>query len=75
LITGGTFKYPLCDITITFSRRPLLLTVGDITYEYKNDIDKKLHKFRYICGTIKRTLKGTLRKDIKLNFTKLQPLL
>lgn len=31
----------------------------DISYNYDNDIDRKLNKYQSMCGTIRRTFKVT----------------
>jgi len=40
------------------------------SFEKDKDIDHKIHKFQYICGTIHRTLKNKTRKDTMLKFYK-----
>jgi len=40
----------------------------DINYEYDNSIEEKLYKCASLYGTINGTLKGKIRKDIKLKF-------
>jgi len=42
----------------------------DITFEYENDIQHKLHKFQHICGTLRKTLKKKTRKETQLKFYK-----
>jgi hypothetical protein len=42
----------------------------DISYNYDDDLQNKLHKFQYICGTIKRTLINKTRKYTQLKFYK-----
>ena len=41
----------------------------DTSYEYDNCIKNKLHKFQYICGTIRSMLKNT-RKDTRIKIFK-----
>ncbi|KAJ4429720.1 hypothetical protein ANN_21924 [Periplaneta americana] len=42
----------------------------NITYDVDRDIDNKISKFQWICGTINRTLKNKTRKETKLKFYK-----
>lgn len=35
----------------------------DITFFTESDIGKKIQKYQYICGTIRRTLKDKTRRD------------
>jgi hypothetical protein len=42
----------------------------DIQYNYDADLQNKLHKFQYMCGTIKQTLINKTRKDTQLKFYK-----
>lgn len=42
----------------------------DLTYENETDIQKKLHRFQHICGTLSRTLKKRTRKETQLKFYK-----
>ena len=50
----GRFKYLRCDIS----------------YKSDTDWEGKLAKFRSICGTIHRCLKGKTRKDTGIEFYK-----
>jgi hypothetical protein len=42
----------------------------DISYNYDDDLQNKLHKFQYMCSTIKRTQIHKTRKDTLLKFYK-----
>lgn len=42
----------------------------NITYDVDRDINNKISKFQWICGTINRTLKNKTRKETKLKFYK-----
>jgi hypothetical protein len=42
----------------------------DVSYNYDADLQIKLNKFQYMCGTIKRTLTNKTRKDTQLKFYK-----
>ena len=42
----------------------------DIIYDYDHDVQKKLHKFQHLCGTMIRTLKGKTRPETQLKFYK-----
>jgi hypothetical protein len=42
----------------------------DISYKYDDDLQNKLHKFQYMCGTIKRNLINKTRKYTQLKFIK-----
>ena len=40
----------------------------DLTYEYENEVQQKLHKFQYICGTLRKILRKKTRKETQLKF-------
>jgi hypothetical protein len=42
----------------------------EISYNYDDDLQNKLHEFQYMCGTIKLTLINKTRKDTQLKFYK-----
>ncbi|KAK9877518.1 hypothetical protein WA026_018626 [Henosepilachna vigintioctopunctata] len=42
----------------------------DITYDYDDDMVKKLHNFQRICGTLSRTLRRRTRKETQIKLYK-----
>lgn len=42
----------------------------DLSYDYENDIDIKLHRFQQMCGTIRRTLSKKTRRETQLKMYK-----
>lgn len=42
----------------------------EISFNDNDEVKKKLHRFQYMCGTIRRTLKGKVREDTQLKFYK-----
>lgn len=42
----------------------------DISYEYENDVDNKLHKYQRMCGTIHRQLGNKTTRETKMKFYK-----
>jgi hypothetical protein len=42
-----------------------------VSYVENKDIEKKLNKFRYFCGTLKHTLDMKIWKEIMLKFHKI----
>lgn len=42
----------------------------EISFNDDDEVKKKLHRFQYMCGTIRRTLKGKVREETQLKFYK-----
>ena len=74
--SGNNFKLTTIFYVISFFGQVSLFNfVGcDITWEFANDIDLKIHRFQMMCGNIHRTLGNKARKDTKTKLYKIMVL-